>query len=286
MARVFVSYAHQDCDHATALHAWLQRKGHDVFRDDDPEDGIKGGDDWEHRLLEEISAADIVICIISADYIRSPWCVSEVAVAHVGGKRLVPVLVDDTHVAAVPLLSRRQFIPWSDDDAAFERLGTALQELETRRYGLSATSTSPFPGLLPFDETLAWAYAGRVREVQQLADTLRSPAPAAGRMVVVVGPSGSGKSSLIRAGVAADLADDPGWLVLPTIVPGDNPLRALAGCLTTASRAVGISDLTTSSARCPVRDAGTFSSWWTSSTSSSRFARPGTRSSSRSCWPS
>ena len=50
-----------------------------------------------------------------------------------------------------------------------------------------------------------------------------------GRFVAIVGPSGSGKSSVVRAGLVPTLrqSEDVVWEI-GTIVPGDRPLRAAA----------------------------------------------------------
>jgi hypothetical protein len=68
---------------------------------------------------------------------------------------------------------------------------------------------------------------------------LRNTAPSE-RFVLVVGPSGSGKSSLVRAGVVPRLRrlDDP-WLVIPPFRPGARPLKALAEALCAALAAHG-----------------------------------------------
>jgi HEAT repeat protein len=101
---------------------------------------------------------------------------------------------------------------------------------------------SPFPGLRAFTPRDAPIYFGRGREVDELLARL-----ATSRFLAVVGASGSGKSSLVGAGLLPRLAggalpDVPGWL-LPDHDPrtnqwndlritpgelGDNPFLALA----------------------------------------------------------
>ncbi len=60
------------------------------------------------------------------------------------------------------------------------------------------------------------------------------------RLVTVVGPSGTGKSSLVQAGVVARLRQRRGgWIVVAPVVvapvvPGDHPLRSLARSLAAA----------------------------------------------------
>lgn len=65
------------------------------------------------------------------------------------------------------------------------------------------TEGSPFPGLKSFDERHERVYFGRSREVAQVLKRL-----AARRLQVIVGASGSGKSSLVKAGVLPRLRDN------------------------------------------------------------------------------
>lgn len=57
---------------------------------------------------------------------------------------------------------------------------------------------SPYPGLEWFDEKYAPLFFGRDREVEELVNKLSEPG---GRFLIISGPSGSGKSSLVAAGL-------------------------------------------------------------------------------------
>jgi (1->4)-alpha-D-glucan 1-alpha-D-glucosylmutase len=91
---------------------------------------------------------------------------------------------------------------------------------------------SPYPGLRPFTVEEAAVFFGRGREVDALIARLRDPTQ---RFVAVVGASGTGKSSLVRAGLLSRLADDAvegsrHWRVLAFTpgAAGDDPFLALA----------------------------------------------------------
>jgi DNA-binding SARP family transcriptional activator/WD40 repeat protein len=95
-----------------------------------------------------------------------------------------------------------------------------------------ASEVCPFRGLAPFDSAHAEYFFGRERLVADLLARL-----VGGTLIAVVGPSGSGKSSLIRAGLLPALADGglPGstrWRQA-LLRPGEDPTaelgRALAG---------------------------------------------------------
>ena len=70
---------------------------------------------------------------------------------------------------------------------------------------------SPYPGLEPFSAEMAPVFCGRDAEVR---DLLRRMDDQACRFVAVLGASGSGKSSLVRAGLIPRLRDERGWIVV------------------------------------------------------------------------
>ena len=114
----------------------------------------------------------------------------------------------------------------SGDLVAFQ----ALEEL-ARRYGSAAgapplAAVCPFPGLATFDADHAEYFFGRERLVAELvARLVGSP------LLAVIGPSGSGKSSAVRAGLLPALAGGvlPGserWRQV-LIRPGPHPMAEL-----------------------------------------------------------
>jgi WD40 repeat protein len=86
---------------------------------------------------------------------------------------------------------------------------------------------NPYPGLAPFQEQDASRFFGRDREIDEVLDRLASR-----RLLAVIGVSGCGKSSLVRAGVIPVLrmgvAENlPARWRIHTITPGNTPLKAL-----------------------------------------------------------
>ena len=90
---------------------------------------------------------------------------------------------------------------------------------------------APYRGLEAFQELQHDWFFGRQVLLSKLADQLRDH-----RFVAVVGASGSGKSSLVlagllpalRAGELADVSDSPTWRFCTPIVPTAEPLVSLA----------------------------------------------------------
>jgi WD40 repeat protein len=91
-----------------------------------------------------------------------------------------------------------------------KRLQTHLRNLIDETHGDAGTGAavweeSPYRGLLTFDVRHAPIYFGRETEVCEVELLLRRRAETGNASVVIVGPSGLGKSSLARAGVAHGL---------------------------------------------------------------------------------
>jgi len=93
---------------------------------------------------------------------------------------------------------------------------------------LRISDVCPYQGLAPFTEADAEFFFGREKLVADLVAHLRSSP----RFLVVVGPSGSGKSSVVQAGLFPALrrGEVPGsedWHLLP-FRPGNDPFAALS----------------------------------------------------------
>jgi len=93
------------------------------------------------------------------------------------------------------------------------------------------TITCPYPGLRPFRHEEAIVFFGRDEQVDRLLTKLDRS-----RFLAVVGTSGCGKSSLVRAGLIPALksglmvSGGARWVVA-TMRPGDQPIRNLARAL-------------------------------------------------------
>ena len=106
-----------------------------------------------------------------------------------------------------------------DVDAA---VSAALREMQE-----PARVTNPYVGLRAFEQADAEVFFGRERLVEQVLHAVRDPAHT--RLVVVVGGSGSGKSSVVRAGVVPRVGEE--WLVA-SMAPGHRPFDNLTEALT------------------------------------------------------
>lgn len=119
----------------------------------------------------------------------------------------------------------------------------------------------PYKGLEAFQYNDARLFFGREAEVEQVLTRL-----ATSRFFTVIGPSGSGKSSFVRAGVLvglnADLTRDDAHARIVILAPGEHPLDELAGRVNDAvddDARLGADDLRSDPARLAsvTRNAGT-----------------------------
>src|SRR5213078_3517757 len=97
-----------------------------------------------------------------------------------------------------------------------------------------ATLENPYKGLRAFGQADAADFFGRSVLTQQLLERLAEE-DAEARFLAVVGPSGSGKSSVVRAGLLPALRRGglPGseqWFVIE-MLPGAHPLEELEAAL-------------------------------------------------------
>jgi WD40 repeat protein len=246
MGALFISHSSVDRSAAQDLSDRLEAEGFAaIFLDFDPDHGIPAGRSWERELYAQLRRTDALIFLATPASTASRWCFAEVTLARSLGKPIFPVRLGDG--ARMPLLEDVQWVDMTTEDGAFPRLLGGL-----RRAGLDPSDSfawdatrPPFPGLEPFAIEDAPVFFGRDREVEHLLELMQPTLYRdAGRVVAIVGPSGSGKSSLLFAGLLPRLArQEDRWLVLPRFTPGTHPVESLAGILSASSADRDRSDL-------------------------------------------
>ena len=146
---LFYSYSHRDEAFRQDLEAHLSflRRGKLIAEWHDRK--IDAGDEWKAQIDHYIGTADIVLLLVSADFIASDYCWGEemtkaLARHERGEARVIPVILRPCRWTSTPL-ARLQAVPkdakavseWSSRDAAFDDIATAIertvQELRERR---------------------------------------------------------------------------------------------------------------------------------------------------------
>jgi formylglycine-generating enzyme required for sulfatase activity len=246
MSAIFISYTGRDPEGeawADRLVEWCGEWRYGFFRDKDHSHGLKAGADWRASLYHQLGLAQALISLCTKQYESSPWCVGEVAIAVNDGKTVIPIHLADTAEALqqqpLPLLLQdRQAIPVVSASAPTpERLAevksrlqrTLEEKLNWRALQLWDGSLPPYPGLPAFEAAQAPVFFGRDAAIDRVRERLASLALRPKAFLLLFGASGSGKSSLVRAGVVPSLRAyrDRPWQVLEPFKPGLDPFAAL-----------------------------------------------------------
>jgi len=238
MARIFISHSSRDNDAADRMKAWLASQGFDnAFLDKDKTTGIPPGADWEKTLYREVEQSQAVIILQTPDWAASKWCFAEFTQARALGKAIFPVI--ETPTGGTRIAPDLQTLDLTGDRAGgLERLSRELVRIALDAQGGFKWDASrpPFPGLLAFQEDDAAIYFGRDDDIRRLIERCEARRTQGGAsLIALLGSSGSGKSSLLRAGVIPRLKRaGRNWIVTPSMRPAERPVDALAVALAAA----------------------------------------------------
>lgn len=245
MAKVFLSHSSRDNEAALRLKSWLDEQGlTPAFLDFDRSDGIPPGANWEKTLYRNIRDCQALLILQSPNWSASRWCFAEFIQARVLGKPIFQVVDSDAGAVERPIAADLQRLDLRSDRAAgLEQLKRQLVEIALQDQGgfpwppPAEPDRSPFPGLMWFEAEDAAVFFGRDDDWRAVIERLRGMGrkQVGSRLLVLQGASGSGKSSLLRAGVLPRLRRaGREWLVLPPVRPRGQPLQALAQALAVA----------------------------------------------------
>ena len=233
MSRLFISHSSRDTEVTRRVQRWLAEQGHEsLFLDFDLEAGIPAGQEWERVLYRKLRASQVVVLICTQNSLSSQWCFAEVAIARMERKPVIPILatpLDDANPLPDILKTIQRIDTRTGFDGAFQMLAQALNGL-----GIEPTSVrywkpadAPYPGLSAFSEQDAAVFFGREVDISKGMDMLGSVRREG--LVIVLGASGAGKSSLIHAGIVPRLRQQRGnWIVVGPFRPSLEPTDELA----------------------------------------------------------
>jgi formylglycine-generating enzyme required for sulfatase activity len=243
--RFFLSHAGEDRAQARALAEGLIHTGMEIWCDALP-GAIPPGTRWVRALEAGLEASTAYLLLVGRSTVDG-WVEVELDYAINRQARqpdflVVPVLLPGVGVDELPpLVGRFQAIGLEELPAALGAAGFSRlrQELESQA-GAEPPSLDPevcpFPGLEAFDEGLARFFFGRDRETRDLLELLGPTPSGYRRWLQIEGASGSGKSSLARAGLLPAIRR--GWLDgrrkewrIAVLRPGHKPVRNLARAL-------------------------------------------------------
>ncbi len=244
MSAIFISHSSKDNDVAQQVADTLFNEGHDsLFLDVLPHQGISPGRDWERTLYDRLRRCRAVIAIISRNWMQSAWCQVEVTHARMFEKPVFPVKiarclcpeeVEGPHNCDFGGLSDIQFADLTiDSQDGYNRLLHSLNvTFASRELMAWDPNEPPYPGLAAFQDYQAPIFFGRDEETESFHNKLRNLAHYRNhRLALILGASGSGKSSLLRAGLVPRLQRDNNLLVAGPFRPRSRPFAALAQAL-------------------------------------------------------
>lgn len=233
---VFLSHAGADALPAQELARGLRQAGVDVWLDTER---LQPGA-WMPQIEAALEQSHAFLVYIGATGILN-WVDMETRAAIDRKVKspafpLIPVLGPGApKPERLPLFLRQQqalsFHDWPPTPEQLRALAASLGQPATQPIAVLPPDASPFAGLHPFQPEDALLFCGRDGEIAELLDRTRTRP-----IVGVVGASGSGKSSLVRAGlipavVRGRLGSGAGAWRFALIRPGGDPFRELAESL-------------------------------------------------------
>jgi hypothetical protein len=231
---IFLSY--NSADHGV-VESVARKLGDEGLRPFLDRRNLRPGMRWRSELEKTLGSCKAVAIFVGRGEMGS-WQQREVDVAldlqsKFPNFPVIPVLLPDCE----PPLGFLRQLTWVDLRTQTLDLGIAILAKAARgeapgpdlQKSLDAVRVSicPYRGLLHFREEDAPFFFGREALIERLIDAVRRQP-----FVAVVGASGSGKSSVVRAGLVPRLRSDrrAAWETV-ILVPTDQPLKALASAL-------------------------------------------------------
>jgi hypothetical protein len=206
---------------------------------------VAAGDPVQRALEQALTETRASVVFIGPSGI-GPWQEEEMRVAierrvRESAYRVIPVLLPGAlrgkRSAVPPFLASVRWVEFQrslDEEPPFRALIAGIHGRPPGTPTSTAVGANPYRGLQAFDVADSGLFFGREALTDWLRSDLRTSIASRGasRLLAIVGASGSGKSSLARAGLLAQLAagDLDGSAHWPQIVvkPGADPLASLA----------------------------------------------------------
>ena len=146
---VFISYAHEDLAYLKELEKHLANLKRQNSITSWYDRDINPGTEWESQIMEKLNTAQIILLLVSADFINSDFCYSvelqqALARQESGQVRVIPIIVRPVDRKGAPF-AKLQALPsgakpitkWSTHDDAFldivQGIRRAIDDLTNKR---------------------------------------------------------------------------------------------------------------------------------------------------------
>ena len=246
--RIFLSVAPADMVFAERLRADLQEQGIVVW---DEQHGLTDiCPDADNHVRQAIRASQAVLLIDSPQARTSRTVSKHRYLADLYQRRLILVWIGNDKNTPVSSASRQDMVLVDAHSTPYEVVRRWVEAaLSQHSLGVSEVESprgdprNPYKGLHPFTADDVGDFFGRQCLVSELVNDVASLLPAATssstdneRCLSIIGPSGSGKSSVVMAGLLprlqqGALPDSERWVYLKPMLPGKHPIEALIQAL-------------------------------------------------------
>jgi hypothetical protein len=161
-ARVFISYAHKDEALLAELAAQLRILERNGLIEHWHDRKIVPGEEWDHKIKTELESADIILLLVSHDFINSDYCwgveVAKAIELHESGMaRIIPIILRDCLWQEAPFAKvqglpkdMRPVVDWPGRDAAFADVAHGIKRVVTELEGRNSARAAP--AILPHPE--------------------------------------------------------------------------------------------------------------------------------------
>lgn len=214
--RLFISYARADVSLARSIRAALTARGFRVFFDE----SMEGGEDYVHRLTNEISRAEALIALLTPASVASEWCIAEWYWAHARGRKVIPIRfapIGEDLPEPIRLLEQRIHFLQPGDVADYDQVALDLAaQLNAVRRSRTWRTIGRFAAAIAALMLIGFAWVGinnrieaslRNRARQSTIDRLvRAAQPLAGSEIARAAASFAGDEQLL--GTALTMAAD------------------------------------------------------------------------------
>ena len=256
MPRIFMSHSSLDNRQAIALRQWLVEQdpplAEEIFLDLHRDVGIRPGERWKDALRQASASCEAVICLLSPHWEASAECKTEYRFAEYLNKRVFSARIGPLN-GEDPTREWQQIelvgegpttaVDIGDGDKPVEFLSEGLYRLRQGIVGAGIGAESfvwpppkdpdraPYRGWEALEEVDAAVFFGRDAQILRGLDAVRGMRTSGVEtMFVVLGPSGTGKSSFLRAGLLPRLRrDNNDFLILDIVRPKRDVLTGDTG---------------------------------------------------------
>ncbi len=229
----FISYRRQEPDKqfARELLRSLQAKGYQVAFD---EITFSPQASFLEEMERCVRQSRFVLAVVSPQYFDSGNTQEEAILTKVMDmaerkRRLIPLMIEEVelpywlyNLVGIHFTDPDPLIPLLD--RVFSALGSPAQAGQNI-FTAAFDEVCPYQGLEAFTPETRQFFYGRQQAIDALVQKLNEA-----NFVPLIGASGSGKSSVVRAGLVPQLQAQ-GWRVLEPIKPGVKPMAALQEAL-------------------------------------------------------